>query len=94
VILVGDVDFRNPGIALDQIRDYNNRMTNTKYGILNTVSNEIIWAGEAGSKEQALELARVALDRTKVPAAWHAQDVASMRADRQAQVAAWTPEVV
>lgn len=59
------------------------------WGILNVVSNEIVWAGTAPTKDDALELARVALDRVRIPASWHAQEVESDRPDRQAQVAAW-----
>lgn len=55
------------------------------YAIVSVVSRSVVWTGEADSKEHALQLAVIALDRTRPPAAWDACLVSDLPADLQAQ---------
>lgn len=60
-----------------------------KFAVLNVVSRSVVFVCEAADALDALEIAKLGLDRTKVPAAWSAQPVADLPGDYAACAEAW-----
>lgn len=62
-----------------------------KYAVTSATNRSIVWAGNADSKEHAISLAVIALDRTRAPASWSAWLISELPADLCAEALAWTP---
>lgn len=49
----------------------------TNWEVIDVTSRLVVWTGLATSKDHALAQALSDLERTRVPACWHAMEVAS-----------------
>jgi hypothetical protein len=64
------------------------------YAVIDVTTRTVRWVGSAASAKSALETARIALARTRVPAAWHAAEPKDLHADYQKAIDCWQLEEV